>query len=101
LISVFDGEDQIGGAPLSEDLRRIEAVLKILKTSDQLRWMPMDDLIGGCHRVCRARWPSYRLRWYEEPGDPLDFELQAELANHYPGTNGHGQKPILDAMREI
>jgi len=26
---------KIGGAPLSEDLRRIEAVLKILKTSDQ------------------------------------------------------------------
>src|SRR5258705_795941 len=27
---------KIGGAPLSEDLRRIEAVLKMLKTSDQL-----------------------------------------------------------------
>src|SRR5207244_621989 len=27
---------KIGGAPLSEDLRRIEAVLKILKSSDQL-----------------------------------------------------------------
>jgi len=27
---------KIGGAPLAEDLRRIEAVLKILETSDQL-----------------------------------------------------------------
>jgi len=29
-------ENEIGGAPLADDLRRIESVLKILKRPDQL-----------------------------------------------------------------
>ena len=82
---------KIGGAPLSEDLRRIEAVLKILKTSDQLAVdangrFDLEDAIA----YARALAP-YRLRWYEEPGDPLDFELQAELANHYPEPMATGE----------
>src|SRR2546429_9976991 len=57
---------KIGGAPLAEDLRRIEAVLKILKTPDQLavdangRFDP-DTAIA----YARALAP-YGLRWYEE-----------------------------------
>ena len=75
---------KIGGAPLSEDLRRIEAVLKILKTPDQLAVdangrFDLDNAIA----YARALAP-YGLRWYEEPGDPLDYQLQAKLANHYP-----------------
>jgi len=82
---------KIGGAPLSEDLRRIEAVLKILKSSDQLAVdangrFDLEDAIA----YARALAP-YRLRWYEEPGDPLDFELQAELANHYPEPMATGE----------
>jgi len=33
----------------------------------------------------------YGLRWYEEPGDPLDFQLQAKLASHYPGPMATGE----------
>ena len=33
----------------------------------------------------------YGLRWYEEPGDPLDFELQAKLAEHYSGPMATGE----------
>jgi len=32
-----------------------------------------------------------KLRWYEEPGDPLDYELQAALAAHYPGPMATGE----------
>ena len=28
---------------------------------------------------------QYDLFWYEEPGDPLDYALQAELREHYEG----------------
>ena len=33
----------------------------------------------------------YRLRWFEEPGDPLDFELQARVVNHYAGAMATGE----------
>jgi L-alanine-DL-glutamate epimerase-like enolase superfamily enzyme len=82
---------KIGGAPLSEDLRRIEAVLKILKSSDQLAVDANGRLdLENAIAYARALAP-YRLRWYEEPGDPLDFELQAKLANHYTGPMATGE----------
>ena len=82
---------KIGGTLLSEDLRRIEAVLKILKTSDQLA-VDANGRFDLENAIAYARaLAPYRLRWYEEPGDPLDFELQAELANHYPGPMATGE----------
>jgi len=82
---------KIGGAPLSEDLRRIEAVLKILKSSDQLA-VDANGRFDLENSVAYAEaLAPYRLRWYEEPGDPLDFELQAKLANHYPGPMATGE----------
>ena len=82
---------KIGGAPLSDDLRRIEAVLKILKTPDQLAVdangrFDLDTAIT----YARALAP-YRLRWYEEAGDPLDYDLQAQLAAHYPSPMATGE----------
>ena len=41
----------------------------------------------------------YGLRWYEEAGDPLDYELQAELGEVYPNTAGDRREPLLDAGR--
>jgi len=40
----------------------------------------------------------YGLRWYEEPGDPLDFQLQAKLASHYPGP-WRREKSLFSARR--
>jgi len=82
---------KIGGAPLAEDLRRIETVLKILKSSDQLA-VDANGRFDLENAIAYARaLAPYRLRWYEEPGDPLDFELQAKLANHYPGPMATGE----------
>jgi L-alanine-DL-glutamate epimerase-like enolase superfamily enzyme len=33
----------------------------------------------------------YDLFWYEEPGDPLDYQLQAALAEFYPGPMATGE----------
>jgi len=94
---------KIGGAPLSEDLRRIEAVLKMLKTSDQLA-VDANGRFDLENAIAYARaLAPYGLRWYEEPGDPLDFELQAELANHYPGPMATGENlfSVQDARNLI
>jgi L-alanine-DL-glutamate epimerase-like enolase superfamily enzyme len=82
---------KIGGAPLSEDLRRIECVLKILKTPDQLAVDANGRFdLNMAIAYARALAP-YGLRWYEEPGDPLDYELQAKLAAHYAGPVATGE----------
>jgi len=94
---------KIGGASLSEDLHRIEAVLKILKGGDQLAVdangrFDLETAIA----YARALEP-YQLRWYEEPGDPLDYELQAELAGHYQGPMATGENlfSVQDARNLI
>jgi L-alanine-DL-glutamate epimerase-like enolase superfamily enzyme len=82
---------KIGGAPLAEDLRRIESVLKILKTPNQLAVDANGRFdLGTAIEYARALAP-YGLRWYEEAGDPLDFELQAKLADCYPGPMATGE----------
>src|ERR1700736_4522352 len=68
---------KIGGAPLSEDLRRIEAVLKILKSPNQLAVDANGRFDLATAVVYAEALAPYDLRWYEEPGDPLDYQLQA------------------------
>src|SRR5712691_11009099 len=82
---------KIGGTLLSEDLRRIEAVLKILKTPDQLAVdangrFDLETAVAYAHALA-----PYGLRWFEEAGDPLDYVLQAKLALHYPGPMATGE----------
>jgi L-alanine-DL-glutamate epimerase-like enolase superfamily enzyme len=82
---------KIGGAPLSEDLRRIETVLKILKTPDQLAVDANGRFDLNAAIVYARALEPYNLRWYEEPGDPLDYDLQAKLAPHYAGPMATGE----------
>jgi D(-)-tartrate dehydratase len=94
---------KIGGASLADDLRRIEAVLKILKTPDQLAVdangrFDLEKAIAYAQALA-----PFGLRWYEEPGDPLDYELQAKLAAHYPGPMATGENlfSVQDARNLI
>lgn len=82
---------KIGGAPLCEDLQRIEAVLEILKTPDQLAVDANGRFDLDTAMAYAEALAPYRLRWYEEAGDPLDYELQAKLASVYPGPMATGE----------
>jgi len=82
---------KIGGASLAEDQRRIEAVLKILGPGQQLA-VDANGRFDLPTAIAYAKALSqYDLFWYEEAGDPLDFELQAELANHYARSMATGE----------
>lgn len=71
---------KIGGAPLAEDLHRIEAVLKLLPSGEHLAVDANGRFdLATAVEFGRALEP-YGLRWYEEPGDPLDYELLARVA---------------------
>lgn len=84
-------KQKIGGASLSEDLTRIEAVLGILKPGQRLA-VDANGRFDLKTAIAYAKALSqYDLFWYEEPGDPLDFELQSELAQHYQGAMATGE----------
>jgi D(-)-tartrate dehydratase len=94
---------KIGGVPLKEDLRRIEAVLEELAAGQRLAV----DSNGRFDRETAIAYAKelseFDLFWYEEPGDPLDYELQAELAKHYAGPIATGENlfSVQDARNLI
>jgi D(-)-tartrate dehydratase len=94
---------KIGGASLDEDLRRIDAVLSILHDGQKLcvdanGRFDLDTAIAYAKALSH-----YDLFWYEEPGDPLDFELQAVLRNYYdkPMATGENLFSMQDARNLI
>ncbi len=82
---------KIGGAPLDEDIRRIEAVLDEIAGRGQLAV----DANGRFELETAVAYAKalrpYGLFWYEEAGDPLDYRLQAALAEFYPGPMATGE----------
>jgi L-alanine-DL-glutamate epimerase-like enolase superfamily enzyme len=82
---------KIGGASIDEDRGRIEAVLKEIGSEARLAVDANGrfDLETGIAYAKMLR--DYPLFWYEEVGDPLDFALQAALAEFYPGPMATGE----------
>ena len=82
---------KIGGAPLAEDQKRIEAVLSILGPGQRLA-VDANGRFDLETAVAYAKaLKQYDLFWYEEAGDPLDYALQAALAEHYPNAMATGE----------
>jgi len=82
---------KIGGEPIEADRQRIEAVLT--EIGDKAR-LAVDangrfDLETAITYAKMLR--EYDLFWYEEAGDPLDYQLQAALAEFYPGPMATGE----------
>ena len=94
---------KIGAAPLADDLKRIEAVIKVAGAGKNVAVDANGRFdLKTAIEYARALEP-YGLFWYEEAGDPLDFQLQAELANHYKGPMATGENlfSTLDARNLI
>lgn len=94
---------KIGGASLDDDLRRIDAVLDVLQDGQKLcvdanGRFDLDTAIAYAKALSR-----YDLFWYEEPGDPLDYALQATLAGYYrnPMATGENLFSMQDARNLI
>lgn len=82
---------KIGAAPLEEDLRRIDAVLEVVGDGSCLAVdangrFDLETAIAYAEAL-----EPYRLFWYEEAGDPLDYLLQAELSKRYPHPMATGE----------
>ena len=82
---------KVGGLPLADDLRRLEAVLAVVGKGERLAVdanckFARDDALA----YAKALAP-YGLRWFEEPCDPLDFALMAEIAGRYAPPLASGE----------
>ena len=82
---------KIGGASLAEDCKRIEHVLGLLGPGQRLAVDANGRFdLPTAIDYAKALAP-YNLFWYEEAGDPLDYALQAALAEHYAGAMATGE----------
>ncbi|TMJ04218.1 MAG: mandelate racemase [Alphaproteobacteria bacterium] len=82
---------KVGGAPLAEDIRRIEAVKRILPPHAELAVDANSKFeLNEALAYARAMAP-FGLRWFEEPCDPLDFATLAEISEAYPHALSTGE----------
>ena len=94
---------KIGGESLDEDLRRIDSILSILQDGQKLA-VDANGRFNLDTAIAYAKALSaYDLFWYEEAGDPLDFELQATLRSYYknPMATGENLFSMQDARNLI
>ena len=95
---------KIGGVPLADDLKRIEAALKVVGGKGENLCVDVNgryDLDEAL--ACGDAIAPYNLRWYEEPLDPLDYLLHAALATRYapPLATGENLFSMQDARNLI
>lgn len=94
---------KIGGAPLAEDLNRIEAVIDIVGDGKRLA-VDANGRFDLKEALAYAQaLEPYDLFWYEEPGDPLDYLLNAALAasTSLPLATGENLFSTIDATNLI
>ena len=82
---------KIGGAPLADDLRRIDAVLEVVGDAKNLAVDANGRFDLPTALAYAEALKPYGLFWYEEAGDPLDYALQAALAEVYPHPMATGE----------
>ncbi|WP_340537934.1 enolase C-terminal domain-like protein [Nocardioides sp. GXZ039] len=82
---------KIGGLPLADDMARLEAAVEVMGGGQGVavdangRFGPDEGLAYG-----RAM-SGLGLRWFEEVGDPLDFDLNRRVAEVYDGAIATGE----------
>jgi L-alanine-DL-glutamate epimerase-like enolase superfamily enzyme len=74
---------KVGGLPLDEDVKRVEAVLEIVRAPHTLAVDANSKFTREEALAYAKALAPYRLRWFEEPCDPLDYALLAEIAAVY------------------
>jgi len=82
---------KVGGLPIGEDCRRIEAVLEVLGGEHRLAV----DANGKFDRAAALDYAKalkpFGLKWFEEPCHPLDYALYAEIAAAYDAPLATGE----------
>jgi L-alanine-DL-glutamate epimerase-like enolase superfamily enzyme len=82
---------KVGGASVPDDVKRVEAAIKVVGSGAHLAV----DANGAFNRERALAYADalapFGLRWFEEPTDPLDFALLAEVTARYGSPIGTGE----------
>lgn len=90
---------KIGGASLAEDMTRIEAALSVVGDPNVLAVDANGRFDTPTAVAYGKAMAGFGLRWYEEPGDPLDYQLMADLAEVYERPLATGEN--LFSLRDV
>jgi D(-)-tartrate dehydratase len=90
---------KVGGLKLTEDMRRIEAVKAMMPAGSQLAVDANSKFDRGDALAYARALVPFKLRWFEEPCDPLDFALLAEIATAYDAPLASGEN--LFSTRDV
>ncbi|MGZ8266210.1 MAG: mandelate racemase/muconate lactonizing enzyme family protein [Burkholderiales bacterium] len=91
------------GESLDDDLRRIDAVIDVVGSPGNVA-VDANGRFDLATAIAYAKaLEPYGLFWYEEAGDPLDFDLQAALAGYYthPMATGENLFSMPDARNLV
>ncbi|MDA7947965.1 MAG: mandelate racemase [Hyphomicrobiaceae bacterium] len=82
---------KVGAASLGDDMKRVEAAADELGSGENLAVdangrFDLEEAIEFGKAI-----EPLKLAWFEEPGDPLDYHLNAELIQIYPGAIATGE----------
>jgi L-alanine-DL-glutamate epimerase-like enolase superfamily enzyme len=75
---------KIGGAPLADDLVRIDAAIAEAGAGSRVAVDANGRFDIVTAKAFAAELAPRKVKWFEEAGDPLDFALQAELSAAFP-----------------
>ena len=95
---------KIGGLPLAEDVKRVEAVLAVVGSGDRLAVDANCKFDRASALAYAQALAPFGLRWFEEPSDPIDYGLLAELAATYgaplaTGENLYSTQDVANLVR--
>ena len=82
---------KVGGLPIDQDLRRIDAILSILDGGHQLAVDANCGLTIEQALIYAEVLKPYNLRWFEEPVHPVDFKGLAEFVAAYDNPVATGE----------
>jgi D(-)-tartrate dehydratase len=82
---------KVGGLPFGDDLARVEAVKSILPPGSELAVDANSKFFRDDALAYARGLQPFGLRWFEEPCDPLDFALLAEIASIYDAPLSTGE----------
>jgi len=94
---------KIGGASLKEDMKRIEIAIKVAGEGSRVAVdangrFELDQMLEYGREIA-----PLALRWYEEPGNPLDYKLNSKLIDAYDGPVATGENlfSVIDTKNLI
>jgi len=90
---------KIGGTSLQTDLKRIETVLSLVENGQCLAVDANGRFDTKTSVDYGEAMAPYRLRWFEEPIDPLDYESHTDLLKRYELPLATGEN--LFSMQDV